>query len=134
MSRKPLVGSVTFFIDISLGGKLVAQALRDAGAKVEVHNDHFAEGTLDVEWLTTIGARGWVALSKDERIRRNTIERTTLKEANVRAFFLTQQGITGSEMGKIFADALDGMVNRATSQPAPFIYTISRTGKFSPIK
>ena len=102
MSRKPASGSVTFFIDASLGGRLVAQALRDPDARVEVHNDHFAEGTPDVEWLATVG---------------------------VRAFFLAQQGLTGAEMAKIFADAHDGMVNRATSQPAPFIYTYIASGE-----
>ncbi|MCC7485144.1 MAG: hypothetical protein IT529_09135 [Burkholderiales bacterium] len=29
---------------------MVAQTLRDAGAQVEVHDDHFAQATTDVEW------------------------------------------------------------------------------------
>ena len=40
-----------------------------------------------------------MVLSKDERIRRNRIERETLEVAHVRAFFLTQQDITGQEIG-----------------------------------
>lgn len=75
-----------------------------------------------------------MVLSKDERIRRNRIEREALEAARVRAFFLTQQDITGQEMASLFRDVLPGMINRAISQPAPFIFTISRSGKFSRVK
>lgn len=126
--------SLVFFIDRSLGSRYVAQALRDAGAQVEVHDDHFPQDTPDVAWLTEVGRRGWIVLSKDERIRRNRVERETLHAAGVRAFFLTQQNITGPEMAALFKQVLHGMVKRANMQPAPFIYTISRSGQFSRVK
>ncbi|GAB1413414.1 hypothetical protein MASR1M97_21500 [Candidatus Desulfobacillus denitrificans] len=133
MTPRP-VSDPVFFIDRSLGRKQVAQALREAGATVEVHDDHFPQATPDVDWLAEVGRRGWVVLSKDERIRRNRIERTALEAARVRAFFLTQQDITGQEMAELFSNALPGMTRRAVSEPAPFIFTISRSGKFSPVK
>ncbi|MBI4988337.1 MAG: hypothetical protein HZC23_05880 [Rhodocyclales bacterium] len=133
MTPKPASGLV-FFIDRSLGRKYVAQALRETGATVEVHDDHFPQNTTDVDWLTEVGRRGWVVLSKDERIRRNRIERAALDATQVRAFFLTQQDITGPEMADLFKSVLKGMENRAVSQPAPFIYTISRSGQFSRVK
>ena len=133
MSPQPLT-SVTFFIDHSLGGKLIAGRLRDLGAQVEILADHFPTDTADVEWLNAVGEKGWIVLSKDGRIRRDTVERAALKFAGVRAFFLTQQGLTGAEMAEIFANALPGMVSRAHSQPAPFIYTLSRGGEFSLVK
>lgn len=133
MTPRP-VSAPVFFIDRSLGRKQVAQALREAGATVEVHDDHFPQATPDVEWPAEVGRRGWVVLSKDERIRRNRIERTALEAARVRAFFLTQQDITGQEMAELFSNALPGMTRRAVSEPAPFIFTISRSGKFSPVK
>lgn len=133
MTPKP-AGGLVFFIDRSLGRKQVAEALREVGGTVEVHDDHFPQTTPDVDWLAEVGRRGWVVLSKDERIRRNRIEREALEAAHVRAFFLTQQDITGQEMANLFRDALPGMTNRAISQPAPFIFTISRSGKFSRVK
>lgn len=133
MTPKPS-GDLVFFIDRSLGRKQVAQALREAGATVEVHDDHFPQTTPDVEWLAEVGRRGWVVLSKDERIRRTRIERAALEAARVRAFFLTQQDITGQEMAELFSNALPGMTKRAVSEPAPFIFTISHSGKFSRVK
>lgn len=111
MTPRP-VSAPVFFIDRSLGRKQVAQALREAGATVEVHDDHFPQATPDVDWLAEVGRRGWVVLSKDERIRRNRIERTALEAARVRAFFLTQQDITGQEMAELFSSALPGMTRR----------------------
>lgn len=125
---------ITFFVDRSLGSRYVAQALRDSMAHVEIHDDHFSQDTPDIVWLAEIGRRGWVVLSKDEQIRRNRVEREALKAAGVCAFFLTQQNITGPEMAALFASVLRGMTSRAKMRPAPFIYTISRTGQFSRVK
>jgi uncharacterized protein with PIN domain len=128
------LASLTFFVDRSLGRHVVARELRGAGAKVEVHDDHFAVDTPDVDWLRTVGARGWVVLSKDEAIRRTRHEREALRAAGVKAFFLTQQGLTGVEMGAIFVRALPGMMERASRQQDSFVFTLSRSGVFSRVK
>lgn len=128
------LASLVFFIDRSLGGRVIADALRAAGAQVEVHDRHFDVDSPDVQWLATVGERAWVVLSKDARIRRDAFEREALRSAGVKAFFLTQQGLTGEEMAEIFVAALPGMVTRASRQPGPFIYTLSREGVFARVK
>lgn len=125
------LASVVFFVDRSLGRRVVAQTLRDAGAQVEVHDDHFAQETTDVDWIIGAGQRGWIVLSKDEQIRRNPLEREAVQRGRVKAFFLTQQGLSGPEMGEIFVKALPGMVRRTVRQAGPFIFTVSRSGVFS---
>lgn len=125
------LASLVFFIDLSLGKRVVAQSLRDAGACVEVHDDYFPQDATDVDWLTSVGQRVWVVLSKDERIRRNPLERAAFDRALVKAFFLTQQGLSGPEMAEIFVKALPGITRRVVRQPGPFIYTIAGNGVFS---
>jgi predicted nuclease of predicted toxin-antitoxin system len=125
------LASLVFFIDRSLGKRVVAQSLRDSGARVEVHDDHFPQNATDVEWIAGAGQRGWIVLSKDEQIRRNPLERDAIEQTRAKAFFLTQQGLSGPEMGQIFVRALPGMVRRAMRQPGPFIFTVSRIGVFS---
>lgn len=51
---------LVFFIDRALGKKQVAEPLRNVGATVEIHDDHFSPDTPDVEWLTQVGERNWV--------------------------------------------------------------------------
>lgn len=128
-SRRPR--EVTFFVDRSLGARLVAAALRAAGAKVEGHDDHFPQDTLDTVWLREVGRRGWVVLSKDVRIRRNKDERAALLEAGVKAFFLTQQGLTGEAMAEIFVRSLPAMARRASRSKRGFICTVTRGGQIS---
>jgi len=60
---------VTFFLDRTLGKKIVASALRRAGVKVETHDDHFPPDAKDPEWLKEVGAKGWVVLTNDRHIR-----------------------------------------------------------------
>ena len=45
--------------------------------------------------LAAVGARGWVFLSKDRNIRRRTLERQALMDADVKAFLLTTADLSG---------------------------------------
>lgn len=126
--RKP---DPTFFLDASLGGKLVAQALRAVGATVILHDDVFAPGTPDTTWLAEAGRRGWVVLTKDEAIRRNPLEKQMFRDYRVRVFVLTRKNLRGDEMAGIFAAALPRMLKRARGVPPPFMFSIARSGAFS---
>lgn len=46
---------VTFFLDRSLGKEIVAEALRVAGAHVEIHDDRFPPDAKDEDWLNEVG-------------------------------------------------------------------------------
>ena len=126
--------AVTFFIDRSLGSRLLSAALRSAGARVEIHDDHFRPDTPDTEWLGEVGRRGWLVLSKDVRIRRDRYERAVLLDAQAKAFLLTQQGLTGPEMAAIFVRALPEIVRRGSRAKRGFICTVSRSGQLTVIR
>jgi uncharacterized protein with PIN domain len=73
---------ITLFLDRSLGKNIVAEALRKAG----VHDDHFKQDVTDTTWLTIVGKRKWVVLTKDRRIRFRAIERQALINAGALSF------------------------------------------------
>ncbi len=56
-----------FFTDRNLGKQFPA-ILKEAGLSVELHDDHFAPNTPDVDWLKEVGTRGWIVLTHDRRI------------------------------------------------------------------
>lgn len=122
--------AIVFLIDRSLGRKYVVEALRAAGAQVEALDDHFPQNAPDTEWLATAGQRGWIVLSKDLRMNRDALERHIIIEAAVRAFILTRQDLTGTEMAKLFADALPAMKRHIERVTRPFVFSISRSGQF----
>ena len=120
-----------FFIDRSLGKKIVAQALRDIGETVEIHDDHFAPDAKDEDWLVEVGKRGWIVLTKDDRIRYRATERTALASARVRAFVLTSSQLQGTEMAAAFVKALPRIKRLIANHTPPFIARISRSGNVS---
>ncbi len=118
----------TFFIDRALGRKAVAIALRQAGAKIEIHDDHFPARALDIEWLPMVGERGWLILTKDDAIRRRLLEQMAVASSGARVFVLASGNLTGPEMAAILVSALSRMQRFAQSNSQPFIAKVHRRG------
>jgi hypothetical protein len=120
---------LTFFLDRNLGSKRVAEALRSAGATVEVHADHFAADGSDEEWLAACGKRGWIALTLDYRIRYRASERDALKDHKVRAFLVARAGeMKGEVLSQLLVGKLPKLVALASQTPAPFAYRVTPSG------
>jgi hypothetical protein len=120
---------VVFFVDRSLGRKRFPTPLHDAGLTVEIHDDHFAPDAEDEVWLSEIGKRGWIAITKNERIRYRTIERVALMVARVRAFILSRGKIPAVELAAIFLRALPRVRRVVAMHRGPFIARITRGSK-----
>ena len=107
-------------MDRSLGKVAVAEALREAGAQVEVHDDHFPRDTADAVWIPEVSRQGWIILTKDAAIRKRPLELAAVIASKARVFALTSQHIPGSKMADVFAKRLKRMRNVARSHPRPF--------------
>lgn len=110
------------------------EALRHAGETVEIHDDHFAPNAKDADWLSVVGRRGWIVLTKDERIRYRMIEQQAMMRASVAAFILTAGGVTGAEMADIFIKALPKIRRFVMKYDRPFIASVTRSGAVVLIK
>jgi predicted nuclease of predicted toxin-antitoxin system len=117
----------TFYVDRCVG-KAVVQALRGAGARVEAHDDHFAQDAADEEWIPDVTARGWVILTKDKNIRRRAGEREALVAAHPRIITLTSGNMRGADMAALFVGHLAEMEKLAGTQPAPFVAVLGPAG------
>jgi hypothetical protein len=119
---------VTFFVDRSLGQETVALALKAKGVLVERHDDHFAQNTSDDVWLPVVGARGWVVLSKDKRIRYRHAEREAVRTAAVALFVFLGGNMRAGEIAQTIAGALPLMNGMLATQKRPFLAGISKAG------
>lgn len=120
--------AITFFIDRSLGSRLVPEALRALGASVELHKDHFAADAPDADWIAEVGRRGWAILTKDKWIRHRPLERRAVIATRGRLFALTTGNLSGEEIARVFAKHLQKMTDIARSERTPFIARMSRYG------
>ncbi len=120
-----------FFIDRSLGKKHLAEALRALGFTVRtmasVYGEKRAQELADEEWLRDAGAKGWVVLMKDDRIRTRPAERDALAAAGVQAFCLTNARLRGEEQTARFVKNINRIVQRAR-KPGPFIDGVYEDG------
>lgn len=123
----------TFFIDRCLGKKL-ATVLRDQGHTVELHDSHFAKDAKDVDWLPAVGQRGWVVLTKDERIAKRLLERLAVASAGVKMFVLVSQNLSGADTATAFTKAIPAMKSFLQANSAPFIAKVYQNGDISPWK
>lgn len=124
---EPLV----FFLDRNLGKHTIADALRQAGAEVQIHDDHFRQETPDEEWLREVGQRRWIVLTKDTQIRYRAHERAALMQAGVRAFVLVAKNLSGREMADIFVKALPAIRRFVANHQPPFIAKVTRSSAVS---
>ena len=125
------LASLTFFLDHQIGRFVVAEALRTAGARVEVHLDSFPGDMPDPEWIRQVGARGWVLITRDQHIRRNPLEQAAYESAKLRGFIVTGKDMDGKELAGLLVRCLPGMVRRVAGRSGPILFTISRGGTFT---
>ena len=124
---KPPDGTV-LFIDRSLGIEPIRTELINSGLTVEIHDDHFARDEQDRVWLKIVGERGWVVLTKDQRLRYRPLEISALRASNARVFVLTAGNLRGSEIAAAFLAALPRMFRILRSTPGPFLARLSQSG------
>lgn len=94
---------VVFFVDRALESKRLLQAMKENGAIIEKHSDHFAPDTMDIEWLPVVSQRGWVVLTKDARIGRNPLEIMAIARAKASVFILWSGNLPSQE---VFSDRI----------------------------
>lgn len=99
------------------------------GAQVIIHDDYFPQDTPDPVWLHEAGLKGWIVLSKDNRIRYRANELLALNSAKVLAFILIAANATGAEMADIFVKAHKKMITIADIEKRPAIYTLGRDAR-----
>lgn len=116
-----------FFIDRCLGKKL-ADSLRNEGATVEIHDDHFKQDIEDKDWLRIVGERNWVVLTKDKKIASRTLELEAVAEGNVRLFAFVDGDVSGVVVAQAFVNALENMRGFMRGNPAPFIAKVHQSG------
>jgi predicted nuclease of predicted toxin-antitoxin system len=131
-SKKPSAAKppeeTVFFIDRSLGVEPIRTELINAGLTVEIHDDHFARDEEDRVWLRTVGGRGWVVLTKDQKLRYRPLEIAALRASEARVFVLTAGNLRGSEIAAVFLSALPRTSRVLHNLPGPFVARVSRSG------
>jgi len=118
-----------FFVDRSLGRRIVPEALRNLGAVVHTMADVYPGGedelVPDVRWIRDADSAGWVALTKDERITRDADSQEVLVRSRLRVFAIANQHLTGAEMVEYLTTNINRIYLRSRKR-GPFVDVVYR--------
>ena len=98
---------------------------------MEIHDDHFASNAKDYEWLTRVGANGWIILTKDKRIKYRKPELAAIISVKGAVFTLSAGSLQGPEMAEIFVSALPRIRDYVNSHTPPHIVSVTKSGKLT---
>jgi hypothetical protein len=118
---------MTFFIDNNLSPALAA-GMQAFGEDVTHLRDQFPQDMPDIDWLQAIGKRGWVLISRDERIRRNPAERQAVREYSIGMFLLGGKKLDRCRIIQQLVRNWPRIKDFAAKTRRPFIFRIPPTG------
>ena len=113
-----------FFTDRDLG-KIFPRILRNAGLTVERHDDHFDQNTTDDVWLQEVGRRGWIAISRNFRIRYQPNERDAVMRAGTGLFIVVGKA-PHQELAENFVATIGKVERFLQANSPPFIARVYR--------
>lgn len=115
-----------FFVDRALGAHVFPDALEAKGIVVERHRDHFAHDAPDEVWIAAVARQGWFALSQDERIYRNPVQRAAVIEAGLGYFVLTGANAKAETIAANFVASYTAVERFVERVPRPFVASVQR--------
>jgi hypothetical protein len=95
--------------------------------RVVLHDEVFAQGTPDAEWLPSVGAQGWIVFTRDLRLRYRPAEKEALIAAGVRAFGFTSGNMGGGEVAEAIVRALPKIRSLLAAHKNAFVARITST-------
>ncbi len=124
-----LTSRIVFFVDQSLSGKAIPQAIcQFSGYPAEMFVGNFEIDADDVDWLPVIGKRGWILITKDYGILTSPVEREALLNAGVRAFVFRRQTLSDRVTITMLKLFMPRMIRTIDRYRAPFVYVLDETG------
>ncbi|HBL28222.1 MAG TPA: hypothetical protein DD490_15415 [Acidobacteria bacterium] len=140
-STKPAPPEPVFFVDADLSDAHFHAILSAAGVRFERHDDHFAQGADDLEWLVKAGENDWVVLSHNKSLRYVSAQTERLFESSVRVFMLMgkarpnpagHRSIFTRELAENFVNTLPAVQRFLRRHPRTWIAKLYRPSDLSP--
>jgi hypothetical protein len=118
--------SRTYFTDRDLG-KQFPRRLRAEGLHVEWFFDHFDDRTPDTEWLGIVGAKRWVVITHDERIRYKANELAAVVQHHVPMLLVVGKA-PFAQLAENFVRTLPRIEAFLAEHRPPYIAKVHRPG------
>jgi hypothetical protein len=99
------------------------------GVDAKYYSDLGPRGLSDEEWTSLVAARGWVAVTRDRRIRYRAAEKAAVKESRLALFVIaTRTNVSQALIVETIAMASRRMADFLNRHEPPFIAAIDKVG------
>ena len=131
----PVAEPPELFIDRSVGLLGVPRHFREAWpTTVRTVDEVFGAGKVaDEVWMARADAEGWIAVCKDDKIRRRTGERELMSRGTLRVFCLANGNVTRDEMIAWLTEAHPALLKQAP-EPGPWMLGVYAHGRTERLK
>jgi hypothetical protein len=89
----------------------------------EHYGEKLGQAVEDPDWIKLTAERGWIGFHKDAAIRRNDLERQSVRTNEARLFCIPRADITANELAERYLCNLTAIAWVA-QEPGPYIYGV----------
>ena len=113
---------------------MLGRALQAADIPFVQHGQLFPPASPDEVWLEGVAGKGWLVVTRDQRIRYKVNEQAAAVRAGLHLFVFTRGALPASETAAQLVAAYPAMRRFATNDPAPAFYSIQIGGHVARLK
>ena len=122
------------FIDRDAWSRKLGHALERAGIVHVAHHQKFDAESQDVEWIEMVSHQGWIAITRDQRIRRKPSELAAIRASRAIICVFTSGNLSADDTARILLRALPRIYRLATGAKRPQLFSIRRDGTIGRLK
>lgn len=114
------------FIDRDAWSRNLGRALVDASVAHIAHRTRFAFDSPDTDWIAAASAEGWIAITRDQAIRRKPNEIAAIRASRAVIFVFTSGNLSAADSAEILLRALPAIYRMAARARRPALFSIHR--------
>lgn len=122
------------FIDRDAWSLVLGRALTDANIPHIAHRTRFASDSPDTDWIAAASAEGWIAITRDQAIRRKPNEIAAIRASRAIIFVFTSGNLSAADTADILRKALPAIYRTAERATRPALFSIHRDATIGILK
>lgn len=117
-----------FFVDRSIGGRILVEAVSQAGHHVIAHDSIFPQTADDEHWIQYAVEQNLIFITKDKMIRKRPNELAALRAASLRVIVLVSGDTRMADYAQKLVVALPVIETLLNRTPPPVLIRFTSTG------
>jgi len=122
------------FIDRDAWSGALGAALDDAGIGYIAHRARFDADSPDTEWIAAASAEGWIAITRDQNIRRKPNELFALRQSHALVLVFTSGNLSAAMTASILLRALPQVYRLARTVKRPALFSIRKDASIGKLR